>query len=157
WVGSGIPYPGVVSGAPLNGPIYVRYNDGSGDALYAVGANMSGSSADPMQLMKWDGSAWSIIGAQLPFPSKPTNGPPSGFPSAAVVFDVLANGHPWLIIAGNATSEDSSYTSPPNVFAWDGSAWQTIGDGLSDVQSDTNRVNSLAVCDSKLYAGGGVT
>lgn len=104
----------------------------SGTDVYVGGFFTAvGASAIP-NIVKWNGSSWSALGAGL---------------NGGVRAMVLSGTD--LYVGGAFTTAGGS---PANRIAkWSGTAWSTLGTGMSD------EVNALAMVGSTLYAGGAFT
>jgi len=120
------------------------FDDGSGEALYAVGrfSSLDGIPGTSM-IARWNGTAWSSVGGGL----TPTTS--TGGLEASVVFNDGSG--PALYVAGNAFF--GTGVSTTNVAKWNGTAWAAVGP-----QIGTGRITSLAVFDDgtgpTLYIGG---
>jgi hypothetical protein len=120
------------------------FNDGSGEALYAIGrfSSLNGVPGTA-QIGRWDGNAWTSVGGGLAQTSQ-------NFGLEGItVFDDGSG--PALYVAGYAFIPPGG--SPTNVAKWNGSAWTALG-----AQIGTGRLTSIAAFDdgsgSKLYVGG---
>ncbi len=123
----------------LNGPVYALASwdpDGAGPLparLVAAGDFTVGGGSAP-QVASWNGSTWTRL-AQIP----------SGYPQCLAVFNnelVLGGLFTQILDAGGASVPAS------NIARFDGSAWQALGSGTSDI------VLALATYNGDLYAGG---
>ena len=137
WDGSAWSAPGLVNGRIED---LTEFNDGTGNALYAVGSFLSVNGTVASGCASFDGSSW------------------QGFPginsnqvTCAAVFD--SGTGPSLYAAGSFTVAGGNSCS--RIARWDGSAWQPVGLGLN------NQVNSLVVHNdgsgAALYACGTFT
>ena len=116
------------------------FDDGSGPALYAGGYLLSAGGQPVNRLAKWDGSAWSAVGA-----GRGEN-----------VFDVRAllpfddGSGPALYVAGDFPGFDG--VSAKYIARWNGSSWSSVGGGV------TTPAYALTVFDDgngpALYAAG---
>ena len=88
---------------------------GNGSALYVGGTFVSAGGSPAFHVAKWDGSAWSKVGAGLDGPV-----------DALAVFD---DGTGPALYAGGSFSQDEYGRG--NVARWNGSAWSTVGRGLN--------------------------
>ena len=117
------------------------FDDGTGSALYAGGLFTSAGGVPALSVAKWDGAAWSPLGAGLE----------GGGVFELAVFDDGSG--PSLHAAGNFTSSGGAPLS--RVAKWDGVNWLPLGAGLNDAAS------TLLVHDDgsgpKLFAGGSFT
>jgi hypothetical protein len=113
---------------------FAIFDDGSGDALYAVGSFSIGGV--PGQVARLDGSSWTVIG----------DGLGDFLLRALAVFD---DGSGPALYAGGVR-----YSAGLSVLRWDGSEWVSISDGL-----EGDSVLTLLSHDDgtgpALYAGGG--
>jgi hypothetical protein len=131
-------------GSSVDNGVYAQqvFDDGSGPALYAAGAFASAGSHAIGRIAKWDGAAWSDIGAGI------------SSPGSTWAIDALAvldeGGAPTLCAAGRF--ELIGGVAAHNVASWDGNAWSPFGSGLDGV------TYTLAAFDdgngSRLYAAG---
>ena len=106
--------------------------------LYVGGRFQTAGGASAANVAKWDGSAWSALGAGIPSNSV--------FPVAALAMDGTGN-----LYAGGSfrTAGD---VSASNIAKWDGAAWSALRSGMGG--SFTN-VDALVVDEAGiLYAGG---
>lgn len=113
------------------------FNDGSGSALYVGGTFFTAGGSPANCIAKWNGSAWTPLGAGL-----------DNEVDALAVFD--DGGGPALYAAGAFTTAGGI---PANrVAKWNGSAWSALGSGTNSF------VRALAVFNdgtgSALYAAG---
>ena len=144
---SGTAWEQLGSGLPLSGPLaqvedMAIFDDGTGDALYVVGAFYLSPSGG---FAKWDGNAWSGV----------STGFDGGIPKTIQKFDD-GNG-PSLFIGGDFTSAGG--TAYDRVVRWDGANWHELGGGID------GRVEQLGFFDPDLsgsrepalFAGGEFT
>jgi hypothetical protein len=104
----------------------------SGTNLYAGGYFTTAGGAPANYLAKWDGSAWSALGAGMDWQ-----------------VNALAVSGTNLYAGGYFTTAGGV---PANYIAkWDGSAWSALGSGMNEW------VYALAVSGTNLYAGGDFT
>ncbi len=151
-----------VSGPGFGVLSMIVHDDGGPDgSVLIVGGDFTAAGGAPASsIAKWNGVAWSTLGAGI-----------SGCSgigcrtdvNALAVFDEDGPGPhpPVLYAAGNFTSAGGA---PANSIArWDGAAWSPVGDGFEDIMFGTSGVRSLAVFDDgiagpghgpSLFAGG---
>jgi len=111
--------------------------DASG-ALYAAGSFTTAGGAPAANIARWDGEAWSPLGAGL------------GANTTALVFD----GDGALYAGGRFTTAGG--TPAVRVARWDGEAWSALGSGIAG--GLLANVFALAVAtDGTLYVGGSFT
>ena len=105
------------------------FDDGTGPALYAGGSFRFAGGVAARSIARWDGTAWSPVGAGL-----------EGTVAALEVFD---DGSGPALFAGGlfATSPDGPFVA---LAKWDGSAWSLVP-GASD--GSFGSISSLAVFD----------
>jgi hypothetical protein len=120
------------------------FDDGSGEALYAIGrfSSLNGVSGTA-QIGRWDGNAWTSVGGGLTQTSQ-------NFGLEGItVFDDGSG--PALYVAGYAFIPPGG--SPTHVAKWDGNSWTALGGTIG-----TGRLTSIAGFDDgsgpKLYIGG---
>ena len=121
------------------------FNDGSGGgpALYAGGGFTNAGGVAANNIAKWDGAAWSPLGADV-----------NASVGALTVFD---DGSGPALYAGGAF-ETAGGVAASRVAKWDGQAWASLGSGLQGVSFP--RVEALTAFDDgsgsgpALYAGG---
>jgi hypothetical protein len=119
-----------------------NYNDGSGDALY-VGGNFSLVDGNLItRLARWNGAAWSQVGAGVTFASAA---------QGVAEMHVLDLGSgPRLYITGTQFSAGGQAFA--NAAAWDGQNWSPIGQPLTG-----SSIRKMVVLDEgngpTLYAG----
>ncbi len=117
---------------------------GGGTALYAAGTFASAGFTPANNIAKWDGTAWSALGAGVNL---------SAYSMA--VFDDGSGSAPALYVGGNFSAAGGSPAS--RVAKWDGTAWSPLGSGMN------KPVTALFVFDdgsdtgALLYAGGDFT
>ncbi|MBI4670852.1 MAG: hypothetical protein HY741_04180 [Chloroflexi bacterium] len=126
-----------VQAIALNGAeIYVGgwFTQVCGDATCTTG-NVTANA-----LAKWNGSAWSTLG----------NGFNSPVQSVAPSGSQLYVGGWFTELCGNATC-DTGNTTANHIAQWNGSAWQTLGNGVD------NSVETIVVNGTEIVAGGWFT
>jgi len=114
------------------------FDDGSGPSLYAGGRFTDASGNSVSNIARWDGTAWSPLGAGV-----------NSYIYALTVFD--DGDGPALYAGGSFTEAGGNPAS--RIARWDGASWTPLGTGVS------NSVFALTVFDDgsrpALYAGGG--
>ncbi|HEV8113871.1 MAG TPA: hypothetical protein VGR31_13935 [Planctomycetota bacterium] len=115
------------------------FDDGSGPALFAGGNFHSAGGAPASNVARWDGVAWSALGA--------------GTDNAVVALHVHDDGSGLALIVGGIF-EHAGGLLANNVAKWTASGWSTLGSGFFPFAS----VRALGVFDAgtgpELYAGG---
>jgi hypothetical protein len=114
------------------------HDDGGGAALY-VGGNLISAGGQPAnRIAKWDGAAWSPLGAGLNQASQ-----------AMASFD---DGSGTRLFVGGSFSLAANVPNTAGITSWNGSQWFEVGGGVA------GSVNVLVVHDdgtgAALYAGG---
>lgn len=137
-------------GACFNGGAFALavHDDGSGPQLYAGGEFTQAGSQPAARIARWDGTNWHPVG---------TAGPNASI--LALASADLGDG-PRLYAGGDFFSSTTG-TSMSRLASWDGSAWSTVGGGVSGNASgfffDT-KVSDLRVWDDgtgpALYVSG---
>ncbi|MFN0242903.1 MAG: hypothetical protein ACKVWV_08445 [Planctomycetota bacterium] len=128
--------------APGNGDVRALavYDDGTGPALFAGGTFLFAGGSPASFVAKWNGAAWSPLGAGV-----------NGEVRALCVYDDGSGDA--LYVTGNFTTAGGSAAS--HLAKWDGASWSALGTGLNAPG------NALAVFDdgtaTALYVGGGFT
>jgi hypothetical protein len=154
------------------GPTYLRYDDGTGEALFAFGNNVA-AATPTTNVAKYNATTqtWTSVSNGAAFPGSIATGTPEGNNFVGTVFDTDGPGpeRPWLIIAGNASPFDPGFPAgnTPNIYAYTGTQWVVLGSGLPDTGNQgtafgtDSRVTALAIHDDgtgpKLYASGTFT
>jgi hypothetical protein len=105
----------------------------SGSDLYVGGVFSMVGDVSASNIAKWDGSAWSPLGA--------------GVNSIVRVLTVVGSD---LYVGGDFTTAGGISTN--GIAKWDGSAWSALGSGLGGPM--TSQVFALALIGSDLYVGG---
>lgn len=121
-------------GTGINGQVHsiTRYNG----ALYAGGNYSVAGGVVASSIAKWNGSAWSTVGA--------------GVESNTNVYALCVyNGE---LYAGG-TFEVAGTTSVTAIAKWNGTAWSSVGTGMNVNAT----VNALVVHNNELYVGGNFT
>lgn len=137
-LGSGIP-----DGIPF---ALCAYDDGTGPALYAGGSFTTTVGAPANYIARWNGSAWFGVGTGL-----------GARVIALEVYDSDGVGPaPERLIAGGWFDSSSFGSSYEHIAAWNGTAWQSLNQGLFG-----GTVSALATADlgsgPRLFAAGGFT
>lgn len=131
------------------------FDDGSGSgvALFAGGDFKTAGSVTANAIAKWNGSAWSPLGAGQIL------GQTTAFVAALEVFDDGSGEGPALFVGGFFPSVDGLQAS--SIAKWNGSEWSTLAAGVSYSNSTgliIGAVYELNTFDdgygSALYAGG---
>jgi hypothetical protein len=99
-------------------------------------------------IAKWNGSAWSALGAN----GAGTNGI---FPPTSSVYAILPVGS-RLFVGGAFTNANGNALSD-NLVVFDGESWQPLGSNGSGDGALNANVRALAVFGGRLYAGGNFT
>ena len=124
-------------GSGVNGGIRALQFDSTGRLL--VGGNFTMAGGIPANgLAVWDGSAWSTLGT-----GASTNG------TAGTVYSIQVAANNDIYIGGTFAEVNGIRVN--NVAHWDGTAWSSLGNGISD------KVYTIALdkTNNKLYAAGG--
>lgn len=113
------------------------FDDGSGPALFVGGSfNLINNTEPAANVAKWDGSAWTTVGA--------------GFDGAVQELAVYDDGTGEALYAmGNFNNSGATPTA--RIAKWNGTAWQPVGDGAN------GNVFTALVHDDELILGGGFT
>lgn len=137
------------SGPPPDGGAvtsWVRSLTADGTHVYVGGefTDVAGI-AQADNIAKWNGSAWSALGAN----GAGTNGI---FPPRSSVFAILASGS--RVFVGGEFQNANGNPLSDNLVVFDGKSWQPIGsDGAGNGALNAG-VHALAMFGGKLYAGG---
>ncbi len=123
WVSLNAPPPGV------NGNVWAIATDRNGQ-LYVGGSFAQMGTAAVRNIARWDGSAWSALGA----------GVEGNVWALAVMGTDLYVGGDFASAGGRPLA---------NIARWDGTAWSEVGSGTDAT------VAALAVAGTNLYVGGG--
>jgi hypothetical protein len=129
--GTNDPYGGVFALAV--------YDDGSGPALYAGGSftAIAGTAAD--NIARWDGAAWSAVGAGV-----------GGGVGALCVHDDGSGSA--LYVSGSFTTAGG--TRANHIAKWNGTSWAALGTGLNQGAGALAEFDDGSDADADLYAGG---
>lgn len=129
-------------GSGMNGQVNSLAVDSAGN-LFAGGAFTTAGGVAANYLAKWNGSTWSNLGTGM-------SGPGS------VGVNALSTDSSGNLYAGGVFTAAGGVAAS-NVAKWNGTAWSSLGGGLSAISGDSS-VSSLAVDSSgNLYAGGSFT
>lgn len=119
------------------------FDDGTGEALYAVGDFTMADGATVNRVARWDGQSWSALGNGL-----------GGIARALAVYDDGSGGGSALYVGGQFLITADGLTVN-RIARWDGTQWSAAGDGMNQT------VSHLIVFDDgtgpALYAAGGFT
>ncbi len=146
WTGSDwVPVGGGVGGPNLTPWIsaLARFDDGSGEALYAAGYFTSAGGIPASSIARWNGTSWSALDA----------GPvaPDGALGRISSLHVYDDGDgPALYAAGDFTA--IGRTPANGIAKWDGARWHALGIGLDGVASALETFAADGV--QRLYVGG---
>ncbi|MCY2961840.1 MAG: hypothetical protein NTY35_16915 [Planctomycetota bacterium] len=124
------------------------YDDGTGPALYAIGAfNGIGANGLPLRgLARWNGAGWVGVGGGL---DNGTGGPSTGYDLA--VWDDGSG--PKLVAGGEFVAVGGQPI--PYVAAWNGTTWSSLGAGVVGPVSDVESV--VLASGPKLVVAGNLT
>jgi len=141
WNGSSWNTPGFVDGRIED---LAEFNDGTGNALYAVGSFVGINGVPATGCGAFDGSAWQGF-----------SGLNSNEVAAVVLYDAGAGPEPY--VGGTFTSASGNACS--RIARWNGSSWQPVGTGLNNTVSamavhNDGSGNALYVCGQFSQAGG---
>ncbi len=130
----------------------VRAITASGSNVYVgTDAVNVGNVADADHIARWDGSAWSAVGAN----AAGTDGWLPNPPPSALIYSLAASGS--TIYAGGAFQNADGNPLADNIGEFDGSAWGPLGqDGAGNGALQGN-VYALALFGGQLVAGGNFT
>ena len=106
------------------------HDDGTGPALYVGGSFHNAGGVPAVGIAKWDGAAWSALGAGV-------GGGVADYVVALATYD--SGSGPALYAGGHFASAGGAPAS--GLARWDGQAWSAIGAGT------INGVSAFAVCD----------
>ena len=129
WTGSafapvGIPSPGTTGFGPNSVLALQGFDDGSGPALYAAGTFQKIDNTSVLRVARWNGSAWSQVGAGL------------NNVAALCVFD--DGGGPRLYAAGSFSN--SGTTPVSRVARWNGTSWEPAGSSITQIATSLARL-----------------
>ena len=121
------------------------FDDGSGPALYVGGRFSTAGSVPASNIARWDGVAWTPVGAGIG----------GDYVAAFGAFDD-GNG-PALFVGGKFTTAGG--VSANNIAKWDGSTWSPLGSGIA--QTGGSVVHAVTPFDdgsgTALYSGGSIS
>lgn len=95
------------------------FDDGSGEALYAVGQFPTIGTENANNIARWDGSAWTEVGMGLRFTPNPA------IASANLAISHNDGSGNRLYVFGKFDQAGSVAT--PNIASWNGTAWSAVG------------------------------
>lgn len=143
WSGTAWSSLGTVFGNGVNGPVAVLAVAGNGD-VYVGGSFTQAGGAAANRVARWDGTAWSSLGA----------GVTNGLNGNVVALAVASNGA--VYVGGSFTQAGG--TAANRVACWNGTAWSSLGTGFGFGSGVTFPVVALAVApNGDVYAGGSFT
>jgi hypothetical protein len=129
-----------LGGIPLLPSCATEFDDGNGPALYVGGRFSTAGGAPALNVARWDGIAWSALGA--------------GVGAEVYVLAGHDNGSGPALYAGGDFSTAGGQPAQ-NIARWDGASWSALDTGLDGV------VRALATYDDgqgpALYAAGNFT
>ncbi len=117
--------------------VYVYALAVSGTNLYAGGYFTSAGGTEAIDIARWDGTAWSALGAGISDAIDP-----------GYVYALAASGSELYAAGSFKTAGGMPAT---NIAKWDGTTWSALGSGLN------YPVYALAMLGTDLYAGGQFT
>ena len=137
WDGSNWSSVGGNVGNGMNRVIgFVRAIDAAGGDVYAGGVFSSAGGVLANRVAKWNGSAWSALGAGVAGPT---------------TMQVRSIAHSGNDVYCGGVFTNIGGVNATNIAKWDGAAWSALGSSLN------SNVNALAVSGGELYAGGAFT
>ena len=92
------------------------HDDGSGPALYAAGSFLDAGGLAANRIARWDGGAWSPLGA--------------GLNQTVYALTVYADGSGPRLVAGGSFSNVGGIPSS-GIGRWDGTSWSPLGLGAN--------------------------
>ncbi len=129
-------------GSGMNGQVNSLAVDSAGN-LFAGGVFTTAGGVAANYIAKWNGSTWSNLGSGM-----------SGSGSVGV-YALATDSSGNLYAGGGFTTAGGVMAS--NVAQWNGTAWSSLGGGLSTLSGATS-ISSLVIDSTgKLYAGGAFT
>lgn len=133
------------AGLVLAGPGQVHTGQGLivrpyGNELIVAGAFRRVDGVQALNIARWNGAAWLPLGLGT---------------NQAVL--ALAEHNGDLIAGGKFGQVGLPWTPVRGIARWDGGAWHPLGAGITGVASGAPSVNTLAVYDGDLIAGGNFT
>lgn len=130
----------------------LSWNDGTGDALYAVGSlgflPIGGTVTDVQSIAKWNGTKWSSVGGGMPA------GNDWGGMALAAFDPVPGDAVPAKLYVGNGSRiAGQDWLGVNGVGSWDGKRWSALGEGPSHFAQelavfDTSRGAALHIAGS---------
>jgi hypothetical protein len=139
WDGGSWTTLGLGMSSPFGPVVYALavFDDGAGPALYAGGPFTTAGGAPASRIAKWNGLAWSALGA--------------GVNSSVNALAVFNDGTGAALYAGG-TFDTAGGASANGIAKWNGQSWSALGTGT------VGAVRALVVFDDgggpDLYAGG---
>ncbi|MGP1345623.1 MAG: hypothetical protein ACTS3F_03010 [Phycisphaerales bacterium] len=131
----------------------IRWNDGTGEALYAGGWFVTVDGEQVNRIARWDGRAWSALAGPDGVGVGSAESQPYTVRSMAVFDDGTG---PALFVAG--WFETAGGVPASNIAKWDGSVWSALEGPKGEGIGGDDGVWELAVFDAgdgpMLYAGG---
>ena len=121
------------------------FDDGSGTALYVGGEFETAGGLPIDDLARWDGLAWTGLGAGL------GSGNDTKVEALAVFDD---GGGKDLYAAGEFSTPVAGGTTLLNIARWDGLAWTALGAGINDDVYGLGVIDDGVDGSAALYAGG---
>ena len=137
-------------GSGMNNPVSALtvFDDGggSGPVLYAGGRFTTAGGKSANRIARWDGAAWSPLGAGL-------SGGQFPHVNALTVFD---DGSGPALFAGGTFTNAGGHPSN-RVAKWNGSAWSPMGSGVNQTVRTLASIHDAGGAEPALYAGGQFT
>ena len=118
------------------------------DAYVGTDANDVAGIAQADHVAKWNGSAWSAVGAG-------SGGENGWFPTTTSINGLAGTG-PYLFVTGTFQNADGDARAD-NVAFFDGSAWHPVGSDGAGNGPWSGTGLALALVDRQLYAAGSFT
>jgi hypothetical protein len=135
-------------GAQMNGAVraVLAYDDGSGSgpSLYAAGIFTNVGGAPANFFARWDGQAWTAVGAGLDGPV-----------NCMEVFDEPGAGGPVLYVGGEFTAAGGAPAA--GIAKWDGQVWAPVGSGVNGAVLSMREFSDGSSSHPALFVGGGFT
>jgi hypothetical protein len=136
------------SSAGITGPVdaLATFDDGAGPSLYAAGTFDLAGVTPAASVAKWNGASWSALGGGL-------------VPDVIYALQAFDDGTgPALYVGGRNLPLNGHATG--HIVRWNGTAWSTLGNGVSGFQNETNVTAFAVYSDANgpgLYVGGHFT
>ncbi|UOQ70810.1 hypothetical protein [Hymenobacter cellulosilyticus] len=111
-----------------------------GTDLYVGGSFSTAGGIAVRRIAKWDGTSWSRLGTSTAY------GVTGGDVSALAV---IGNN---VYVGGDFTQAGG--VAAPSVARWDGTAWSSLGTGITSATGASGRVHAFATNGNRLYVGG---